>query len=294
MGLYDPILTGVGLLQNGALTPTARKTYVSEVLALLATGNDKGQGGSPTTQIFNHLVPLPPAPGPTVFNVTTLQSEPLFWFGPDPFAALMSSQLSDPNNNPIWQAIFPDLIYGKTAVALDLPGHTPLLPVFDPTFLGIPFPPTLPDLAVKLKIPGLTLPQLIAKLSLSVSLPKVPLPPIPPKLPNIALPIPPHILLDFCIGLIKLPFTLLLKLLLPPSLSLVPIPSFSAIMNLAFEIVVQLMIDLNLMLITPKLLVASILIYLKDVVAMVATVLVGSIVGTGGLATAVATMTGLV
>jgi hypothetical protein len=301
-GLYGPILTGVGLLKDGKLTTAAKASYVAEVLGLLATGNDKGMGGTPQTQIFNHLVPLPPISGPVIPNVTTLESEPLFWFKPDPIAALMATQLIDPKKTPIWNAIFPDLIYEKTAIALDLPGNTPLFPIFDVSAafgVDLPLPFALPDLAAKLNI--LPLPKLLLKLAdlnIAVSIPTIPLPPLPPKLPAINLSIPPLILLDFCIGLIKLPFTLLLKLLLPPDLGLILkliALDFSAVLKLALDIVIQLLVDLGLLLIVPKLLVASILIYVKDVVAMVCTDIVGSIVGAGGSFTKlVATGTGLI
>jgi hypothetical protein len=302
--LYGPILTGVGLLENGKLSKKAKASYVAEVLGLLATGNDRGHGGTPQTKIFSSLVPLPPIPGPTIPNVTTLEAEPLFWFKPDPVAALMATQLIDPAKTPIWNAIFPDLIYEKTAIALDLPGHTPLFPIFDVSAafpdISLPLPFALPDLAAKL---NLTPPDLLLKLAdlkIAVSIPSIPLPPLPPTLPDAALklPIPPLVLLDFCIGLIKLPFTLLLKLVLPPDLSLILkliALDFSAVLKLALDIVVQLLIDLNLLLIVPKLLVASILIYVKNIVAMVCTDIVGSIVGaSGGFTKLVATGTGLI
>jgi hypothetical protein len=301
--LYGPILTGVGLLEGGKLTKKAKASYVAEVLGLLATGNDKGHGGTPQTRIFNSLVPLPPIPGPVIPNVTTLESEPLFWFKPDPVAALLATQLIDPAKTPIWNAIFPDLIYEKTAVALDLPGQTPLFPIFDvsaPFGIDVPLPFVLPDLAAKL---NLTPPQLVLKLAdlkIALSIPQIPLPPIPPKLPDAALklPIPPLVLLDFCIGLIKLPFTLLLKLLLPPDLSIVLkliALDFGAVLKLALDIVIQLLVDLGLLLIVPKVLVASILIYVKDIVAMVCVDIVGSLVGAGGTLTKlVATGTGLI
>ena len=123
---YDKILTGVGLIEGTALTKAAKDKYVDEVIALLLTGNADGKGGSPSTKIFNTLFPLPPIAGPEIFNVTTLQSEPVFWFGPDPAAALVASQLKDPTKCPFWHKIFPDLLYEKTAVAMDIAGGTPL------------------------------------------------------------------------------------------------------------------------------------------------------------------------
>jgi hypothetical protein len=306
---YGPILTGVGLLQNGKLSDAARAKYVSEVLALLATGNGNGKGGSPSTKIFNSLVALPPTAGPSIFNVTTLKSEPLFWFDPDPLAAMRATLLVDKTKTPIWNAIFPDLLYTSTAEALDANGSTPLFPLFDvsvafPNLKG--FPIALPDLAVESNV--LPPPQLLIKLAslgIQLSIPTPPIPPIPPALPNFMPPALPGVTLpglpalalpNLLIGLIKLPFDLIVQLVAPPSVSLViDLISFKfdAVVNLAMNIIVELLADLIQAL--PKLLIASILIYVKDVVAMVCTVLVGLLTGAGGALTkSVAAATGLI
>lgn len=305
---YDPILTKIGLLSGGKLTKAARDRYVDEVIALLATGNADGKGGSPTTKIFSSLVPLPPVPGPSVVNVTTLQSEPVFWFGPDPAAAILATELKDPKSTPFWNAMFPDLLYGKTASALDLAGTTPLFPIFDVTAafpdIDLPLPYTPPELAAKLKLAP---PQLIAelgKMGIELKMPSIPVPPIPPpiSLPNLAIPgvpfpgIPSLVLPDLLLGLIKLPFDLLKKLVAPPDIGLVlNLPDLPKnVFGLAFDILLKLLVDLGLMLIVPKVIIASLLIYLKNVVAMICTDLVGLIVGSGQLAKTVATLTGLV
>lgn len=305
-GPYSGILTGVGLIDGGKLTPKARSTYVDEVLGLLATGNAEGKGGSPTTQIFSSLVPLPPVPGPVIFNVTTLQSEPLFWFGPDPLAAVMATLLKDEKKTPVWNAIFPDLLYAKTASALDANGATPLFPLFDvscafPDLEGFPIP--IPDLAAKLKLTPPKLLIKLAQLGFSLSPPSIPLPPIPPslpdflpKVPGLTLPgLPSLALPDLLIGLIKLPFDLLVKLAIPDIGLILDLLSFKfdAVLKLAFDIVVKLLEPL--IPIVPKIIIASILIYLKDVVAMVITDIVGLIIGAGGAATkTVAKATGLI
>jgi len=299
---YDPILTSVGLLQDGKLTKAAKDRYLVEVLSLLVTGNDNGQGGSPSTKIFNSLFPLPPVAGPLIANVTTLSTENAFWFKPDPFAALIATQLNDPKNNPIWHTIFEDVLLENVAVALDMNGSTPLFPLFD---ASIPFPSVdvfpiqLPDLAVKAE---LTLPQLTAKLgdlNIKVAMPSIPVPQIPPKLPDVVmqLPIPPLVLMDLCVGLIKLPFDLLWQLVLPPAIDLVlNLPGLpGVVLNLAFDIVLKLLKDLGLLLIVPKLFIASLLVWLKDVVGMICVDIVGSLVGAGGVMTkSVAALTGLV
>lgn len=296
---YSPILTGVGLLEGGKLTKAARDKFVEEVTTLLLTGNADGKGGSPSTKIFNSIVPLPPIAGPSIPNVTTLTTEPLFWFGTDPFAALSAAQMKDPKNNPFWHTVFADLLYGGTATALDIPGTTPLFPIFDvsaPFDIDLKLPFALPELAVKLAIP---LPKLMIKLGdlgIKLSLPSIPLPPLPPPLPKIDLPVPPLILLDLLIGLIKLPFTLLQKLVLPPDLGLVlDLPGMPKIVfNLALDIVVKLLVDLGMLLTVPKVIIATILIYIKNVVAMVCTDIVGMLVGAGNIAKGIASLTGLV
>ena len=307
---YGPILSqltasdGSKFLEGGKLGKGARAKYVSEVLGLLATGNHDGKGGL-EKGLFG-IAPLPPVPGPPIPNVTTLSVENLFWFDPDPLATLMATLLVDEEKTPIWNAIFPDLIYGQTAVALDANGNTPLFPLFDvsvafPDLKG--FPIALPDLAIKANI--LPPPMLLLKLAdlgIQLGIPSIPIPPIPPSLPipklDLVLPL---LKLDIglfnlVLGLIKLPFDLLLKLVLPPDIGLILDLiqfKFDAIFKLAFDIVIKLLAPL--IPIVPKLLIASILIYLKNVVAMVAVDIVGMVIGAGGAITnAVATFTGLI
>jgi len=305
-GPYDPILTGVGLLgADGKLTKEARTKYVLEVLGLLATGNADGKGGTPMTKIFNSLIPLPPVPGPEIFNITTLKSEKLFWFDPDPIATLMAATLVDEKACPAWHMIFPDLLYAKTAEALNAKGATPLFPLFDvsvafPDIEGFPIP--LPDLAIKANLKP---PKLLIKLKDFIpALPEIPIPPIPPKLPDFGFGLaPPGLVIDaalaipdLILGLIKLPFDLLIALVLPPNIGLILdliALKFDAVFKLAFDIVVKLLAPL--IPIVPKILIASVLIYVKNIVAMVIVDIVGMIVGAGGAITeAIAMATGLV
>jgi len=311
---YGPILTGIGMLDSGKLTPAGRAGYVADVLALLTGGNENGKGNplcSAGFQAFTALVPLPPIPGPPIINVTTLQAEPLFWFKPDPVAALMADLLVDKVKTPIWNTLFPDGILATTATALDLNGNTPLFPIFDFTCafdLKVPpFPLSLPDLALKLPkySTPIGLPKLLIDLaSLGIQLK---LPSLPP-FPSLSLPdfgFPPDLALkaaitipQLVIGLIELPIKLIIKLLLPPDIGLVlKLISFDigAVFNLALDLLIQLLVDLGLLLILPKLLIASLLIYLKDVVAMVCTDLVGMLVGANGsLTSLVGGATGLI
>lgn len=299
---YDPILTGAGLISGGKLTKAAKDRYVDEVTALLLTGNADGKGGSPSTKIFNSLVPLPPIAGPPIPNVTTLAIEPLFWFGSDPAAALVSQTLKDPSKCAFWYAIFPDLLYEKTAVAMDIAGGTPLFPIFDvsiafPDIKG--FPIALPDLAVQANL--MPPPKLLIKLAdlgIKLNIPLPPIPPIPPSIPfpDFGFSLPSLALPDLLLGLIKLPFDLVLKLMVPSLDLVLDLPGLpKLVLNLALDIVIKLLIDLGLLLIVPKVFVASLLIYLKNVVAMVCTDVVGLIVGSGGALTkTIAGLTGLI
>lgn len=306
---YGPILTGIGMLDGGQLTPAGKAGYVADVLGLIAGGNENGKCKlcSPGCQAFASLIGgLPPIPGPPIPNVTTLKVEPLFWFGPDPIAALMATLLVDKTKTPIWSAIFPDGILATTANALDLAGNTPLFPIFDVTLLAPDlkgFPIALPDLAVGL---NLLPPKLLIKLAgLGIQLKLPSLPPIPSlSLPSFGF--PPDLALkaalaipQLVLGLLELPIKLIIKLLLPPDVGLVikliQPPFIDAVFNIALDLLIQLLIDVGLLLIVPKLLIASLLIYLKDIVAMVCTDLVGMLVGSGGVLTkTVGTATGLI
>ena len=143
----------------------------------------------------------------------------------------------------------------------------------------------------------------LADLGIKLSPPSLPIPPIPPSLPNflpnvpgLTLPgLPALALPELLIGLIKLPFDLLVKLAIPDVGLILDLLSFKfdAVFNLAFDLVVKLLQPL--IPIVPKIIIASILIYLKDVVAMVIVDIVGLIIGAGGAATKlVAGATGLI
>lgn len=306
MGIYDPILTSIGLLKDGKLTPKAKNKYFDEVAALLIAGNTNGKG---MPNIITKLFPIPPVdPTPPIVNVTTLQSEKVFWFDPDPFAAIQAEHIKIRNNADILHSIFLDLLFEKTAIAMDLNGATPFAATMVIDFsanLGIdfPFPPKFPDDFLKLPdLPDpLTIPTLLLKLGIEFPPPippfAIPFPPpgIPPALPEL-IPVPPLILPDFCIGLLKLPFLVLQKLLIPPSVDLVlDIPNLPALVfKIAFDLVLNLMIDLNLLLITPKLLIACLLVYLKNIVGMIVADIIGLLVGAGNAAKTGAALCGLI
>lgn len=305
MGVYDPILTTIGLLESGKLTKKARDKYFDEVTALLVNGNANGKG---MPNVLTKLLPVPPIdPTPPIINVTTFKAEKVFWFEPDPFAALQANHIKDRKNAEVLHAIFLDLLFEKTAINMDLNGSTPFAPILDYSSvfgLDFPFPPKfpgdflpkLPDLGIK--IPELTIPILMLKLGIKFPPPippfAIPFPPpgIPPKLPDFPLFV---ILPEFCIGLLELPFLCLKKLLLPPDIGLVlDLPNLPTIVfKIAFELMLDLMINLDLLLITPKLLIACLLVYIKNVVGMVVADIIGMLVGAGAVAKIGAQLCGL-
>lgn len=300
---YDPILTHVGLLtptpKGTKLTKEAANRYVSEVIALLASGNADGKGGSPTTKIFNAIVPLPPISGPDFPNPVTLGIEKLFWFDPDPFATGISTLLLSRDLTPVWHYIFIDFLYEKLAIALDLNGSTPFFPLFDISVafpnIDLPFPWTLPDLALKLNI---SLPDLQLKLldlGISLNIPSISIPSLPTIDLNLNFGFD-LMLPKLLLGLFELPFKLLLNLITPPNLDLVlNLPGLPGIViNLAINLLLELLISLDLLIILPKILIASLLIWLKNIVAMVCVDIVGLLIGTGNIAKGVATLTGLI
>ena len=301
---YDPVLTGIGLLKDGKISQAGIDTFVANVAALLTLGNHKGETLLPIAKV----VPLPPVSGPNIAG------EDLFWFNPDPFGAVAAAALLDRNKSSMWHTVFIDTIYSTTATLLDMAGNTPMFPIFDPSApfgvdIKIPFTP--PELAGKLAVPP---PQLLAKLAgagIKVSLPSFSIPSVVPPLPQIpkfddagnllsiqtgqfpdapALP-------DLVIGLIQLPIKLLIGLVLPPKLDLViNLPNLpKVVFTAAAEALKALLDGLGLAVgFIPKVLLSTLIVYLKNVVAMVCVVIVSQLVGTGNIALGVGQLLGLV
>lgn len=324
-GPYDKILTSVGLIEGGKISKQSRDAFIDDVTGLLLTGNHDGKGGSIKIKIFNSLFPLPPTPGPSIKIDTTGKLENLFWFDPDPYALLSKEVLI--NSEKIWQKVFIDLLYETTANLLDIPGATPLLPVFDIT-AGIPGKieikpgatlneiitqaiPT-PDKLIELLKPtppdpsGLLIK--LADLNLKPSIPTPPVPVIPTTLlsnivtqiPGLSIgDLPPMAIQDLFVGLIKLPFSVLtnafVQLQNPQIPSKIPtLPNF--ILELVMEGVLSLLTSLGLVGkgSIPKLLIASLLVYVKNIVGIICVDLIGLLLGAGGILTkSIATLTGL-
>lgn len=295
---YDRALTGIGLLQGGKISDSGRKRFVEDVVLLLTLGNHNGRTLAPIASLF----PIPPIPGPKIPSLNPLHPglEPIFWFDPDPLAAILTTTLLDRQKTAYWHTIFIDTLYDQAAVALDLAGNTPLFPIFDvsaPFGIDLPIPFTLPQLAGKLSITPIQLAAKLVDLNIKLSPPSLSIPSIPvPKLPKL----PPHPLLpDLLLGLFTLPFKLLIKLVIPPKLDIVlDIPNLpKAVFAIAFDLLLDLFKELGLpspFPLLPKTFVASIIVYLKNVVAMVCVDLVAQLVGTGAIAHGVGLVLGLV
>lgn len=304
---YDTSLYGIGLLDapGGKISDAGKKAFVADVIKLLTLGNANGATLAPIASI----VPIPPpgVPGTNdgkVLGPTLLPPflEPLFWFGPDPTAPLQAPALLDPTQTPMWHSIFIDTLYQGTADLLDLPGCTPLFPIFDvsaPFGFDLPIPFALPDLAAKLGIP--LIPKLLIKLAqlkIKLSLPSISL----PSLPSITLPQLPPLpdLPNLVIGLILLPFKLMLKLLVPPMVSLAfDLPGLpTVVFKLAFELLLELFASFNLPVppfpLLPKAFIASLLVYIKNIIAMTIVDIIVNLVGTGSIALGVGVLLGLV
>lgn len=302
MGLYDPILTSIGLLESGKLTKKASDKFWDEVTALLILGNVNGKG---MPNVITTVLPIPPVdPIPPILNVSTGKVEKVFWFEPDPTATIAATFIKDRKNAEMMHIIFLDVLFEKTAQLLDMKGQTPLAPIFDVSAvlpdINLPLPYTPPDLIAKLKITPPELPKFLAKLGIKIppDPPSFPAIPTLPKLPTIALqlPAPPLILELFIEKLFQLPFLVLKKLFLPPNLSLITdLPNLPALVfKLAFDIVLSLMVEFNMMAVVPRTFSAAILVYIKNVVGMIVTDLIGLIVGTGGIAKTGAQLCGLI
>jgi hypothetical protein len=305
----SPILgpSGVGLVGNDSkLTKEAREAFVAQVILLLAGGNLNGKGPKISSILG---VPFPPVPGPKLIDPDRLIVKPtdplgdLLWFDPSPLSVLMTPMLIDPEKD--YQKLIVSTLYEPLVKMLNIPGNIVAPALFDPTaFFDVDI--DLPELTAALPDPKLQA-KLAVKYGLDVGLiaqfaadlPGLPAaPPVPP-----ALPIPPLpdfdfiIFPDLFIGLLSIP----IELLKPDFvISLISIPSpdpgelFLKIAGLALDILLKLLETLGLLLILPKLLVATIIIILQNLVSMMVCDIIGSVLGTGQVVKLAGTFLGLV
>lgn len=288
---------------DNKLTKIARDAFTTQVLLLLTGGNKGGKG----PKISSLVGTFPPVPGPKFVDPDRLLLNPadplgtLFWFDPSPLALLMTSNLIDPEKD--YQKIIVTNLYEPLVKMLNMPGNIVVPTLFDLTcFFDINV--DLPELLLALPTPALQL-AFSAKFKISadifakfaVDLPKLPAPPpIPPSLP-----IPPIPNFDFIIfpdlflGMLSIPLEILkpdfvISLIgLPPS----PPDLFIKIGTLVLDLMLKLLVKLGLLVILPKLLVATIVIILQNMVSMLVCDMIGVILGTGQLVKAAGSLLGL-
>ncbi len=303
---YDNVLTAIGLLENGKISQSGVDAFVDDVALLLTVGNVGGKTLKPISSLF----PFPPLPGP----LSGPLKQELFWFSATTSAGAIIA-LKDPKKSPIWHTIFIDTLYQNVAKLLDLQGNTPLFPIFDPSApfgVELPFPFSQIDLIKAIKT---TPPQFLAKLAKSgikLSLPSLPIPALPSLSPtfvkfdasgipslSISPTLPPNPTLELLVGgLIKLPFSVLTSLLVPPQTKLVyDLPNLPKLVTeTVFETFLEVLksVGFNLVTLLPTELIASIMVFLKNVVAILCVVIVSNILGTGTIALGVGKTLGLV
>jgi hypothetical protein len=307
MGLYEPVLTYVGFLENGKLTKKAIDQFISETGLLINQGNIDGKTLVPLATILS----IPP--------IKTLQLASgfdLFQFPPVPIVGpLIVNTLKDRSTAEMWYTIFIDTLLPSIASLLNIAGATPLAPIaFDPSGIfdldpkvKIPLPFTPPDILKGLKVPML-IPEIVAKLP-SISIPKIPsLPSLDfptlyiHKTPNIKLLIPSiadMTLPKFMLGILKIPILALQQLLVPPKLDIVlPLikapPDISAIVKIVFDLLLSLLQDIFDLTAFPVTLIASLVVLMKDVVAMLVVVIISQLLGTGNIVKAASGLVGLI
>lgn len=288
---------GVGVLgSNEKLTQDARDAFVSQVILLLTSGNRDGLGAK-VSSITG--IPFPPPSGvklPDPDRLLTNPNDPmgdLFWFDPSPFAPLTYDTLRDPEGG--YQKIIITNLYEPLMKMMNLNGVAAAPPILDYTgFLP-------PDVSAKLTLPDLpkiaalipTPPALKAEYDIDASIAAeiVALLPAPPSVPSLpSIPIPEF---DFVVFpqlfelLLTLPITLLPKLIaklsVDPLKLLTPSPPdlFKIVVELTFGLVLDILKEVGLLAILPKLLVATFIVMIQNAVIALLCMTVSQIIGTG-------------
>lgn len=289
----------------GKITAAARESLVINIVKLLQQGNKDGKGLLLSSALN---VAMPPAPGPklpTPSLTNPKAQESIFWFEPDPYASLVIPYLLDPNS--AWSKIYVDGLYASIAKGLNLNGsYVP--PIFDPTIFGIELDvkldlqldlpklpltlptliaPKIPDLLLKLKLPSLPIPA-IPKIP-SFTIPDLPAVPNLPSIPLPGIPIPtlafPDLFINFFLELPTVVF--------PPKLPLSFPDLFLSPFNFLLDLFFSIAFRLNAILVSPKLLMATMLAILHNVAIMIGCDIVGSIFGTGEFVKTIARFGGL-
>ena len=294
-------LTDIGYLKDGALSDSARVAFLDNVAMIL----DAGNVGDPAFFLLHVAKGTPLSDEGVLIPLAPLGS--MFWPG-------IWDLESHAEQFPTFHQIILDTMMQGVAVGLDIPGNTPFAPIMDPTLplpaLDLELPPLgLPDFALMIPtfpislfemfdIPAVDWPALILKLPLPKIPPDIPLPPLPPLPIDIALsldiPLPPAIPLPFpYLDFIMIPFDLFLVLVLdlPGLLAALPNPMW------IIEWIIEKIIEIILKIIPPLLaavaFLASIVVWVKNIVVILALCIVASILGAGLIVTILAKFFGL-
>jgi hypothetical protein len=301
--LYQPILTSVGYIKSD---DEMSKRFLKEVLGLLETGNKDGKGGSNIQKLINTIIPFPPEKGPLTFD-----NENFFHFKPEINIDLFKEILQSEEKSRNWQKVFVTNLYLKIVKSFDVKGATPLagppLFVFDAQTINplIPIPYTLAEISAAFgALPDPNPPSLlITNLSAAGILPTNL---VPPQKIEISLqdlnPIPGmrNDLLDLVEKISDFPVLLLIEIMkdyVDPAklfnlainpLEIIPIAVKKT--GAMLEKIFSKFLEENFV---PKILVASVLILLKEIVCMVALVVIGGLLGSGNIVKNAAKLIGM-
>ncbi len=306
MSYTDPCLgpIGVGLLDDqGNLTQDARDAFTAQVILLLTSGNSDGKGAKISSLLG---IPFPPPSGIKVLDLDRLLTHPtdplgdLFWFDPSPFAPLTFDTLCDPNGG--YQKQIVSNLYQPLMKAMNLAGNAAVPPILDysgflPPKIAVNVTvPKLPQILTALSLPDPTAVNVALKKLIDINPPDavkfvanlaalIPIPTIP------SIPSPPSLDFDFLVfpalfkGLLDLPFKLLpdlvAKLSTPSILSPSPSDLFNLVLGSFFDLLLNLLKELGLLAILPKLLVATFIVILQNAVCAMVPMTVSQIIGTG-------------
>lgn len=306
MPLFDPCLgpSGVGVLdQSGKLTQAARDSFTAQVVTLLTSGNKDGKGAK-ISSILN--IPFPPVAGPKFPDPDRLLTNPtdllgdLFWFDPSPFAPMTFDLLRDPEGG--YQKNIVDLLYQPVMQAFNQNGKNPLL-FFDPSGVLPPIVmpnldiPSLLEIVIALNTPPQT-PQLLLAISKKLDIPEIaeipielpklipPLPQLPqlPGLPAYDFVVFPKLVLDM-IALPALALPALIEKLIvePPDFFFPPDPGklFELALDAILLPILEILKIAGLLVILPKLLVATFIVIIQNAVAALVPLALSQIIGTG-------------
>jgi hypothetical protein len=301
--LYQPILTSVGFVKTD---DEMSERFLEEVLSILETGNLDGLGGSYLQKQINSIIPFPPEEGPLTFN-----DENFFHFKPEINIEIFKEILPEEEKSRNWQKVFISNLYLKIIKSFDVKGATPLagppLFIFDaqtinPTIpvlyslaeitaafgaISDPNPPSL--LITNLNAVGITVTNLVPPKKIEINFQE--LNPIPGMKND---------LLDLVEKISNFPGLLLGELITEYA---DPTKLFNLIKN-PLEIIAIAVKKTGSMLksifsnfleenFVPKILVASVLILLKEIICMVVLVVIGGLLGSGNIVKNVAKLIGM-